>query len=663
MATFGYIMMVAALAVSLYGTLVPHIGVRTNNWNLIRSVQIGSILNFILVSLASGALIYCLVVSDFSVEYVWQHSSTDLPIFYKVTAFWGGMDGSLLLWALVQSCFTMIVAYRYQYSNREILPYVLLTLNVMMTFLLFLLVGWSNPLAIQTMVPMEGRGLNPLLQHPAMVAHPPSLYLGYIGLSVPFAFAMGAMMRGKVDNQWVMTTRRWTLVSWYFLSLGLILGGQWAYEELGWGGYWAWDPVENAAFMPWLVASAFLHSVMIQEKRNMLKVWNIVLVIIAYALSVLGTFITRSGVLNSVHAFAQSEIGPAFLVFLAIMLIFAFTLLFMRMQMLESEHKMESVLCKENAFLAQNIIFVGMAFTVLLGTTFPLLAEAIRGTKLSIQAPFFNTIITPLGCILALLMGVGTLLAWRRSSLESLKRNFLMPILVAIVLTAISSIWAGGHPLALIVIWITMFVTATIMIELGNATRIKSKQMSTNYLSGLVYVIMRNRRRYGGLIIHLGMVFMFIGLTGRLFTVEKDITLEKDQKIAIGQYELVFKGVEEFQVRNATHRAASIEVWEDGKMTEILKPAKSFYPTQPDPLTEVAIRRSLMEDLYLVFSSENATENSSVTLKIFINPLVLWAWMSLPCFTLGIGICLSYRPKSLVQHESVMRSQYISSTV
>ena len=321
MADLGYIAMVTALAVALYGSIVPHLGVRRNNWNLIRSAQYATIFNFVLVALASALLIRAFIVNDFSLFYVWSNSSTDMPLFYKITAFWGGLDGSLLFWVLVQSSFAMIVAFRYQKTNRQIIPYVITVLNIIIAFLLVLLVIWSNPFALQTINPLEGRGLNPLLQNIAMTIHPPSLYLGYIGFSVPFAFAMAGLIRGKLDNEWILTTRRWTLFSFYFLAIGLILGGQWAYEELGWGGYWAWDPVENAAFMPFLTGTAFLHSVMVQEKRNMLKIWNVVLIIITFGLSILGTFLTRSGVVNSVHSFTQSELGPFFLIFLAFLLL------------------------------------------------------------------------------------------------------------------------------------------------------------------------------------------------------------------------------------------------------------------------------------------------------------------------------------------------------
>ncbi len=661
MSDLGTIALMIALAACLYGTVVPHLGVRTNNWNLIRSAQNASIISFFLIAIASGVLIHALVISDFSIFYVWRNSSVDMPMFFKVTAFWGGLEGSLLFWILVQSFFAMVVAFRYQYSNREIIPYVIATLNGILCFLLVLLLGWSNPLDLQATIPAEGRGLNPLLQHIAMVIHPPSLYLGFIGFSVPFAFAIAGMIRGKLDNEWVLTTRRWTLVSWYFLSMGLILGGQWAYEELGWGGFWAWDPVENAAFMPWLTGTAFLHSVMIQEKRNMLKIWNVVLIIITYGLTIIGTFLTRSGVVNSVHSFTQSEIGPAFLVFLAVVLVVGFALLFRRIQMLESEHKMEAVLCRENAFLAQNVIFVGMAFTVLLGTTFPLLAEAIRGTKLSIQAPFFNTIMAPMGYVLFFLMGIGTVIAWRKSSKESLRRNFQNPMITATVGTIILAVFIPFHLEAFTIFWIAIFVTVTILIEVGKAAHVKGKQLQAGPLVGLIHVFQRNQRRYGGLVIHLGVVLMFLGFAGTFFSEERDLTLEREEMVPLNAYYLKFTGVEQFQVRNATHRAAIIEVYDqDKQLLEVMKPAKSFYPTQPQPLTEIALRREFLKDLYLIFSSESGADSELVTIKTYVNPLVGWAWMALPVFTLGIGICLTYRPRSLTSRQEVLRQQYIA---
>ena len=664
LADFGTIALMAAFALCVYGTVVPHLGVRTNNWNLVRSAQNASILTFFLVALASAILIHALIISDFSIIYVWEHSSTDMPLMYKFSSFWGGMNGSLLFWILVQSFFAMIVAYRYQYSNREIIPYVIATFNAIIAFLLLLLIGWSNPLELQTVIPEEGRGLNPLLQNPAMAIHPPALYLGFIGFSVPFAFAMGGLIRGKMDNEWVLTTRRWTLMAWYFLSSGLILGGQWAYEELGWGGFWAWDPVENAALMPWLTGTAFLHSVMIQEKRNMLKIWNVVLIILTYGLTILGTFLTRSGVINSVHSFTQSEIGPVFLIYLALIMIIGFALLFKRIQMLESEYKIESVLCRENVFLALNVLLVGIAFTVLLGTTFPLLSEAVRGARLSIQAPFFNTITAPMGYALLLLMGVGMVISWRKSSWEGLQGNFQNPVILATAGTIFLSWLLYEKNLqwgVYVTFWAAIFVTSIFLFELAKTSYIKSQQTETNFLMGVFYAFSSNRRRYGGFLIHFGAVLMFLGFAGTFFSLERDVTLEPGSSRQIGDYRLEFQNVGEFQLGNARHRAAIIDVFDnEGNLLEVMKPAKSFYPTQPQPLTEVAILRSFMEDLYLIFSSENGDEKGSVTIRVYINPLIGWAWMALPVFTLGVGISLTYRPKSLSARENILMERYIS---
>ena len=667
LADFGTIALMVAFALCVYGTVVPHLGVRANNWNLVRSAQNATILTFFLVAIASAILINALITSDFSIIYVWEHSSTDMPLVYKFSSFWGGLNGSLLFWVLVQSFFAMIVAYRYQYSNREIIPYVIATFNLIMAFLLLLLIGWSNPLELQSVIPEEGRGLNPLLQNPAMAIHPPSLYLGFIGFSVPFAFAMGALIRGKIDNEWVLTTRRWTLMAWYFLSAGLILGGQWAYEELGWGGFWAWDPVENAALMPWLTGTAFLHSVMIQEKRNLLKIWNVVLIIMTYGLTILGTFITRSGVINSVHSFTQSEIGPLFLIYLALIMIIAFALLFKRIKMLESEYKIESVLCRENVFLAQNVLLVGIAFTVLLGTTFPLLSEAVRGTKLSIQAPFFNTITAPMGYALLLLMGVGMLISWRKSSWEGLQGNFQNPAILATAGTIFLSWLLYEKNLqweVYITFWAAIFVTSIFLLELVKTSYIKSRQTETNLLMGSFYAFSSNRRRYGGFLIHFGAVLMFLGFAGTFFSLERDITLEPGSSKQIGDYRLDFQNISEFQIGNVKHRAAIIEVFDnEGNFLEVMKPAKSFYPTQPQPLTEVAILRFFMEDLYLIFSSENGGEQGSVTLRVYINPLIGWAWMALPIFTLGVGISLTYRPKRLLDRENILKERYIAAQV
>jgi len=641
----GYGCLVAALGVTLYGIVAPHIGVRRNNWNLVRSTQFAAALNFLFVLGASAVLVHAFLTDNFRVLFVWENASTDMPAIYKFSAFWGGMNGSLLLWELLLAGFTAAVAFMYARRHREIIPYVLLTLNVVNGFLLALLVSYANPLAVQPGLPAEGRGLNPLLQHPAMAGHPPLLYLGYIGFSIPFAFAVASLIRGKLDNEWVISTRRWTLFSWFALTMGQLLGGQWAYEELGWGGYWGWDPVENAAFMPWLTGSAFLHSVMLQEKRNMMKVWNVSLIIITFSLSILGTFIVRSGVLNSVHAFAQSEIGPAFLAFVGFALVASFVLMFRRMKLLESPHTADRLLSKETTFLLNNLLFVGIAFTVFLGTVFPLLAEAIRGTKLSIQAPFFNTIIAPLGVALLFLVGVCTLIAWRQSSGAYLLLNFRLPVAmgvaVVVALLAAGMRQVGG----LVIFGIAAFTTTVLVMDYWRTVRFRARQTETSFLASMAGTVLRNQQRWGGALVHLGVVLMFIGFAGNLFNVERSITLRPGETGSLGSYTMVFQGMRESRAGNATLREARLNVFHEGKAMGSMTPARSFYPTQPEPLTEVAIHRTLMEDLYIVMASEN--DDGSVTLRVRINPLVAWTWISVPFITLGVLLAMLYRPRSL----------------
>ena len=644
-ADIGYILMTGALAVSIYGMVVPHVGVVRNNWNLVRSAQFAAILNFLLILGASAVLLRSFLRDDFSVVFVWEHSSTDLPLLYKISAFWGGMEGSLLFWVLILAGFSAVVAYGYQRTNREIIPYVIATLSAIHVFLLGLLVTWSNPLATQAPIPLEGRGLNPLLQHPAMAIHPPLLYLGYIGFSVPFAFAIASLVRGKLDNAWVVTTRRWTLGAWYALLVGQMLGGQWAYEELGWGGYWGWDPVENAALMPWLTGTAFLHSVILQEKRNMMKIWNMVLIIITFGLSIMGTFIVRSGVLNSVHAFAQSEVGPAFLAYLALVLVVAFSLLFWRIRLLESRHTADNLLSRESAFLLNNLLFMGIAFTVFLGTVFPLLAEAIRGTKLSIQAPFFNTITAPLGIALLFLIGIATLIAWRHSSWDYLVRNFRLPVALAL-LTALA-LFASGvrHPGALLVFGGAVFTGWIIVSDFYGAVRVRIRQQQSGLLSAIAAAVARNQQRWGGALIHLGVVWLMVGLAGNWFNQEYNVTLTRGRPATVGGYSLLFTELRSERAGNATLRLAEIEVYKDDALVEVLKPARSFYPTQPDPLTEVAIHRTIGEDLYLVLASENP--DGTITIRALINPLVMVVWFAFPFITLGTAIAIFYKPRRL----------------
>lgn len=640
----GYFAILAATVLVIFSIFTASLGIQRNNENLIQAAKNSALAMFFMMCLAYAALSAAFATDDFSVRFVAMNSSTDLPLFYKLTAVWGGMEGSLLLWQCILSFFTAWVVLRYRETNREILPHTLIVLSAISLFLLFLLLGWSNPFARLFPVPSEGNGLNPLLQNPGMVYHPPSLYLGYVGFSVPFAFAIGSLMKGKLDNHWIVTTRRWTLFSWFFLTLGMLLGAQWAYVELGWGGYWAWDPVENASLMPWLTGTAFLHSVIVQEKRNGLKSWNMVLIITTFLLSILGTFITRSGVLGSVHAFAKSNIGPAFLIFIAVFFVISVGLLLYRQQALASETRTAGFLCKENSFLLNNVVFLVMAFTVLYGTVFPLLAEGLANKKLSIQAPFFNSIMLPLAVITIILMGFTHFLAWRKTSPRPFVIKLLGPFLISLVLMALLSYWTAFDLRFFALGLGTLFSGILILIEWFQSFRAKAKPQSSSEKQkrSLVQLLTGDRRRKGGLIIHFGIVLFAVGVCGNFFNQETSFTFVPGETKQFAGYDLTFSRIEQFRSQNARNRGISVTVSRDGeKITELL-PVKSFYPTSPQPMTEVDIHRSIIEDLYISLSSIN--EDGSATVVVHVNPMVNFIWTSLVVFLVGILYSLSYKP-------------------
>ncbi len=640
----GYFSLVAAWGVSFCGTWMPVLGVHRNSGNLVLAARRATYLNFGLVLLSSLVLWRALITDDFSLRFVWENSSLDLPLFYKFAAFWGGREGSLLFWELILSGFAAATAYLHRDKHDETYPWILVCLNAIQLFLLLLLLTWNNPIVWQHPVPTDGRGLNPLLQHPAMAIHPPMLYLGYIGFSVPFAFAIASLISGKLNNDWVNSTRRWTLVAWFSLTCGLMLGGQWAYEELGWGGYWGWDPVENSALLPWFTSTAFLHSVILQQRRHMMKVWNLALIIITFSLSILGTFIVRSGVLNSVHSFAESEIGPLFLGFLAVILIGSFWLLCWRIKQLESQHTADHLLSRESAFLLNNLLLMGLAFTVLLGTIFPLLAEALVGVRISIQAPFFNTITAPLGIGLLLLMGLGHLAAWHRSSGELLLHNARIPFLVAILVGASGFASGVRSAAALLIFAIAGFTASILLSDYFKHVRLLARQRSLSLSRALRDVIKRDRQKSGSALVHLGVVVLFIGLAGNFFKQEFFFTMLPGQVAEAGAYQLNFRQLNEEKQQNVRLRYAELEIFRNGKKIKTLKPARSFYSTQPEPLTEVAIHRTLTQDLYIVLTSEN--DDNSITLRVLLNPLVLMIWLSFPFLALGTLLALLHAPRS-----------------
>src|SRR3990170_4024012 len=509
----GYALTAVALGLALYGSATAAVGARTGRPALIQSSQHAALAIFVLIAAAMLLLVYAFLTFDFSVRYVATNTNRGTPFYYRITALWGALEGSIILWSWMLSLFTLLIILRYRSRQPEFYPWVLSVMLGILAFFLLVMTIPAPPFQRLTPIPPDGRGLNPLLQDTGMITHPVALYLGFTGFTVPFAFAMAALMTGKTGDEWITVTRRWTIVAWYFLSLGLLIGGWWSYHVLGWGGYWAWDPVENAAFMPWLAATAFLHSVMIQERRRMLKLWNISLIIMAFTLTLFGTFLTRSGVIASVHAFTQGAIGIMFLSFLALVLLVSLGLVALRWDALRAQGELDSVVSRESAFLLNNVMLVAAAFTVFFGTVFPLLSEAVRGVKVSVGAPFFNQVNVPLFLSLVFLMGAGPLIAWRRASPNNLRRNFLLPVAAGLLAAAAFFTLGVRSALAVLTLALTVFVAATIAVDFTRATRARLR-MGERVLSAMGGLLLRHNRRYGGFVIHLGILIITLGGMG-----------------------------------------------------------------------------------------------------------------------------------------------------
>jgi len=594
------------------------------------------------VGVAVAALLHALVTRDFNVEYVAAYSSSTLPLRYTVAALWGGQKGSLLFWTFILTFFSTIVHIQNRTKNRELMPYVTATLMTIALFFLGLLCFITPPFERLAFTPREGSDLNPLLQNYWMTIHPPCLYLGYVSAAVPFAFAIAALATGKLGDVWIRTTRFWALTSWFFLSVGNLLGGRWAYEVLGWGGYWAWDPVENAAIMPWFTATAYLHSVMIQEKKNMLKVWNMALVILTFALTLFGTFLTRSGVISSVHSFTQSGLGPYFMTFLILVILVSLGLLVYRLPVLKSENELDSLLSREAAFLLNNWVLVGLAFATFWGTVFPVLSEWVRGVKITVGPPFFNKVNGPLGVLLLFLSGVGPVIAWRRASAKSLKRNFIAPLLSGLLTGALFLALGFRNYYAVVVFSLAGFVLGTIISEFVRGTRARQAMLHEGAVQALNRLVAKNPRRYGGYVIHLGVVLMFIGVAGSsFFKVEKQISLKPGESFQVGRYTLQYTGIKNSEDAHIASQAAEVEVFVGPQQIDTLYPEKRLYKKQNQPTTEVAIRPTLREDLYVVLGNYDAPSGLA-TLQVFINPLLSWLWIG--GLTLVLGTCITMAP-------------------
>ncbi len=629
----GYGMTLVALVLAIYGAAAAAVGARAGRPALVESAQHAALGVFVLITACFALLTYAFLTFDFSVRYVATNTNLGTPFYYRITGVWGALEGSIILWSWMLGLYTLILILRHRDSARELYPWALATMLGILAFFLLVMTIAAPPFQRQVPVAADGRGLNPLLEDTGMITHPVALYLGFTGFTVPFAFAMAALITGRVGDTWLVLTRRWTIVAWYFLSLGLLIGGWWSYHVLGWGGYWAWDPVENAAFMPWLTGTAFLHSVMIQERRRMLKLWNIVLVILTFGLTLFGTFLTRSGVIASVHAFTQGSIGALFLGFLALVMLTALGLVAWRWEAFRSQGELDSVVSRESAFLLNNVLLIAAAFTVFFGTVFPLLSEAVRGVKVSVGAPFFNQVNVPLFLSLIFLMGVGPLIAWRRASLENLKKNFLWPVVLGVAAAAAAFGLGVRSALAALTLATTVFVGTTIGVDVVRATRARLR-VGEALVPAVGGLLRRHNRRYGGFVVHLGILLIALGVTGsHAWSVQTEATLRRGETAELAGYRFRFDDLTAVEESNHFKVVGAFTV-SNGRVLDVLRPAKKFYPQEQSPIAYVDYRLGLKEDVYLVLG-DFARDGTQATIKLQVNRLVSWIWIGGVVLTLG----------------------------
>ncbi len=644
MENLGALSILLAFCLSIYSVFASLVGKLKRRPYLVVSAERAVYSAWALLTLASGLLVYALLTGDYRLAYVAAHSNDAMPAVYKFSAWWGGQEGSLLLWAWILSCYSAVVVWQNRRKLRDMMPYVTSILMVTQAFFLLLITVPLSPFEVlavgKEITPVgDGNGLNPLLQYWTMAIHPPTLYLGYVGFIVPFAFAMGSLLTRQPGDAWIHTTRRWALVTWLFQSTGVLLGAGWAYAVLGWGGYWGWDPVENASLLPWITATAFLHSVMMQEKKGMMKVWNMVLVSATFFLCIFGTFLTRSGVVSSVHAFAQSPIGTYFVVYLAAGIALTTYFILDRLDYLKSEAQLESVVSRESAFLFNNLILLASCFAILWGTMFPVISEWVTGEKISVDAPFFNKVNVPIGLFLLFLTGVGPLIAWRRSSIESLRKAFLVPAVGGILVMGVLMGFGVVHPYALLSFGLCTFVMGTIVSEFykgAGAIRAKTGQ---NWFSAIVELTHRNTRRYGGYIVHVAIVAMFIGFTGAAFNKDRAVDVQQGESFEVGRYTLQVRSVETGENENYRWGHAVIDAFDGGKQVTTLRPERRIYKRREEPASVVAIRRGLREDLYLNFAGMTP-EGDKAVIQAYVFPLVGWIWIGFWILLLGTGVCL-----------------------
>jgi cytochrome c-type biogenesis protein CcmF len=659
MPEFGSFTLLLALALSVYTLVMGGValwrsrglaaGADGGAGRLGETARRAGISSFVAMSCAAFALVWASFTNDYSVSYILHHTNRTLNTAYKFSALWSGQEGSLLLWAWLLAAYGFVLRMRHKVDVR-LSAFASTILAGVQVFFLLLLNFAAPPFAIQPgPVATDGFGLNPLLQYPEMVIHPPMLYLGYVGFSVPFAFALGALMMRYPGEKWIHITRRWTMVTWLFLTCGIFLGAHWAYSVLGWGGYWGWDPVENASLMPWLTGTAFLHSVMMQEKRGMMKTWNVWLIFSTFMLTILGTLLTRSGIVSSVHAFAQSSIGGWFYGFIIIVFAVCLFTFFKQKDHLKSENKLESLVSRESSFLFNNLILLAACFTVLWGTLFPVLSEYVQGTKVTMGAPYYNRVNLPIGLFLLFLTGIGPLLAWRSTSLRSIRRNFVLPsIAMGVALVVLLAVgvrpWAAGDDwqatlFSLITFTLASGVITAISAEFLRGASVVRTQTGKNLFASTVLLVRRNTRRYGGYIVHFGIVVMFIGIAGGAFNQSHEQEMGFGDTTKLGPYRLVCKSYTQDSNPNYDTEYALLDVFKGNKQITQLAPEKRFYHASQTSSTMVALHSTLESDLYVIYEGRNPDSDRPV-IKVFLNPLMNWIWIGVLIVVAGTLLAL-----------------------
>jgi cytochrome c-type biogenesis protein CcmF len=641
MASLGYYLLLAAFVVSAYAATMSVVGARRRSRALTESGIGAFYLVTAIMAVASALIVHAFVTGNYSIKYVFGYSDSALPLFFRLTSYWGGLDGSIMFWVTLLASFGTVAVYVNRERYRELIPYVVAVISGVQMFFLYLMMLHNNPFeTFLTQQPADGNGLNPLLQNFYMVIHPPTMYLGFVGITIPFAFGIAALITGYLDDSWLRAVRRWTMFAWLFLTIGLCLGMLWAYEELGWGGVWMWDPVENAGLLPWFTATAFLHSVMVQERRGMLRVWNVSLIVLTFFLTIFGTFMTRSGVVQSVHSFGENpELSRLFVIFMVVLLTFSFGLIIYRLPLLRARNELDSWASREAAFLANNWILLFSAFFVLFATMFPTLSEALGRGRITIATVFFNKWMLPVGLILLMLTGIGPLLAWRKSTLQNLKNQFLFPVLCGTIVGGALVALGVRVLLSSLCFALAGFVMGTVTQEFWRGARVRQQTTGTDLFTALIGLVGRNKRRYGGYIVHVGVVFIFLGLAGAGFKLSEEATLLPGQQVQVGDYIARFDSlrVDEDSLKQAI--TANVSVLRDGEQLATVYPAKWNFHKSAQPTTEVAILRGITEDFYVVLTSYDAA-NQQAGLTVSVNPLINWIWVGFGMVAFGTIIAL-----------------------